>query len=69
LIVVRVYQIDFIFDRTRQERRAFLNFELDGGRPPKIHWLERGNHGAQIYVNFDRYISMNAAIRANLLQN
>jgi hypothetical protein len=36
---------------------------------PKIASPLRRNMRAQIYVNFDRYIPMNAGTRANLLQN
>jgi hypothetical protein len=46
-----------LFARSQREH-AFLIFASRGTPPPKIIDFERGNMGAQIYVNFDRYISI-----------
>jgi hypothetical protein len=58
LIVVRAYQIDFVFDRTAPRAPSFPIFAIDGGWPPKIASPHRRNGCPQITCNFDRYISI-----------
>ena len=59
-----------LFDRRRgvSGRRAFLNFVARGWGTPKVASPRPRNMAAQIYVNFDRYISMNAGTLANLFE-
>jgi hypothetical protein len=66
---VCLLRVDLLFASSVSALRAsFLIFAIDGGWPPKIASPLRRNMGAQIYVNFDRYISINAGTRANLFK-
>ena len=49
--------------------RVVAILSMSGGGTPKIASPLRRNMSAQIYVNFDRYIPMNAGTLANLSQN